>query len=551
MLRGNLHFLQTWLGNNHNALKLLIALLALASLACNAFAGNLEPSPEPPQVSPRPTATTTPGAIAATATLMESGEAAITTLVDLNVRSGPGVQYDRVGFLSKGTSVPVIGADKQSGWWKITCPGALTTGECWVAGGVQYVAEANVQDVPTAVPPPTPTTIPPTVEAGLGMLAYLEDGQLYAAGLDLDQNPPAKTADTRQISSGDGVERFVFSPDGHRIAYVAGTESSNSLNVVNLDGGDHRTLVTSSILPLREEWEGAQAAVLIDAIQWLPDARGVAFNTRVQNLIGPGGFSQEDLWLATLDGELINSFPAGEGGGVFAFESTDDVVFSRTAELARADLTTLEQDILLQFERINTASEYIYYPEPNQTGSGTYLAVPAPDPWAAGAVTTLWRAPLNRPAVEIGQITDVPLDQPVNWSSDGRQITYVKRSGSSEEPALRMFTAAGDGSGAMPYAGAPSLNFFGWKPGDDQFLYAGTGFYATGRPQAPPAQVLLPAGQVAIAGSWLTGDNYVIVVIDPADQGWEIQSANTSGDTRLLVKGSGLNTGFAIWLPGE
>ena len=500
MRRGNLHFLHSWLQKNHNATKLLLAVLMLASLACNAFAGNLEPFPEPPEVSDRPTSTIIPENMAATATLAaadSADEATVSMLVDLNVRSGPGVQYERVGFLSEGTSVAAIGVDKLSGWWKVQCPTSLNNDECWVSGGSQYVAVNNVQNVPTAVAPATPTTIPPSVEEGQGLLAYLDNGKLYVAGLELSQSPPGLSSDAKQVSRTDGVQRFSFAPDGRRIAYTAGTDSSNSLNLVNVDNGDHRILVSSNTLLVAEDLEAGQATVLIDYIQWLPDAEGVAFNTIVRNLNGPDVGNQEDLWLATIDGELVESFSAGEGGGIFAFEPDGRILLSRAGELAKATLNGLEQDTILQYEPINTASEYIYYPSPQLTSSGAYVAVPASDPWFPGAETVLWQAPYYSPAIEIGRIANVVLTQPVVWSLDGQKIAFIQQPGDGEQPVSRLYIAEGDGSGALPYAGGTSLNIFDWNPEDDRFLYAGTGFYAIGRAQAPPSQILLPEGQSA------------------------------------------------------
>lgn len=552
MRRGNLHFLHSWLQKNHNATKLLLAVLMFASLACNAFAGNLEPFPEPPEISDRPTSTMIPENMAATATLAgadSADEATVSMLVDLNVRSGPGVQYERVGFLSEGTSVAAIGVDKLSGWWKVQCPTSLNNDECWVSGGSQYVAVNNVQNVPAAVAPATPTTIPPAVEEGQGLLAYLDNGKLYVAGLELSQSPPGLPSDARQVSRTDGVQRFSFSPDGRRIAYTAGTNRSNSLNIVNVDNGDHRTLVTSNIIPVAEDLEVDQAIVLIDYIQWLPDAEGVAFNTTMRNLGGLDVGSQEDLWFATIDGELVESFAAGEGGGTFAFDPDGRVLLTRAGELARATLNGQEQNPILRYEPINTASEYIYYPSPQLTSSGAFFAVPASDPWLPGAETTLWQAPYNSPAIEIGRVADVDLTQPVVWSSDGQKIAFIQQPGDGEQPVSRLYIAEGDGSDALPYAGGTSLNIFDWKPEDDQFLYAGTGFYAIGRSQAPPNQILLPEGQTAAGARWLAGDDYLVTIVDPANQSWEIRSANLSGETTVLASGLGQWSTTEVWLP--
>ena len=79
-----------------------ILILLLSSLACNAFAGRVDTLPPPP-ANPTPTATSAaptplPG-LAPTATLPgeiapEAAEGTVRILVDLNIRSGPGVSYD-------------------------------------------------------------------------------------------------------------------------------------------------------------------------------------------------------------------------------------------------------------------------------------------------------------------------------------------------------------------------------------------------------------------------------------------------------------------------
>lgn len=549
MRRGNLQTFHTWLPTGHGAVKLLIGMLALAALACNAFAGNLEPRPDTAEVSDQLPATTTPTASPTPSEVSTDGEARVSVLVDLNVRSGPGVQYDRVGFLSAGTTVSALGMDRQSGWWKIQCPAALDGEECWVSGRSQYVAAEHVQDVPTVAAPATPTTVPPTVEAGQGILAYASDGQLFVAGLDLNQNLPALSTDARQVSTSGGLQRFAFAADGRRIAYVAGNENFNSLNIVNVDGGDHRTLVTSTILPDIAGQDATQEAFLIDQIAWLPDGSGLAFNTSRINPAGADLGSREDLWLVTLAGKLAESFPAGKGGGKFVFETGDRIIFSRTAELARAAPGSEEQSSVLQFEPVNTASEYVFYPSVQLTDSGASVYVPAADPWTAGAETTIWQIPQTGPAFEISRIANIPLDKPVIWTSDGRRLAFIQETSIDDDTALRLVISAGDASGAVPYAGGPNIRFFAWQPGGEQFLYAGAGYYAVGQPQAPPTQILLPAGETAVDARWLADAGYLVNIVEPANQRWELRGANLSGETIPLASGPGLDTIFGVWLP--
>ncbi len=124
-----------------------VLLLALVSLACNAFAGRPDSSLPPPPIPATSPATAEapeelPG-LAPTATLSPEfapveAQGTLRILVDLNVRSGPGVRFDRVGFLLKDERVTVIGRDPASGWWRIQCPPEADGSNCWVSGGSQF-----------------------------------------------------------------------------------------------------------------------------------------------------------------------------------------------------------------------------------------------------------------------------------------------------------------------------------------------------------------------------------------------------------------------------
>jgi len=121
-------------------------LLVLLSLACNAFAGRTGPLPPPPIPTVTPTSDTAPEdvpGLAPTVTLPADSspveaQGTLRILVDLNIRSGPGVRFDRVGFLLRDERATVIGRDPDSGWWRIECPPAADGPECWVSGGSQF-----------------------------------------------------------------------------------------------------------------------------------------------------------------------------------------------------------------------------------------------------------------------------------------------------------------------------------------------------------------------------------------------------------------------------
>jgi len=83
----------------------------------------------------------------------------------INVRSGPGRNYDTVGILSLNQWVPALGRTPGGDWIQIAYPGA-PGGVAWVYA---YLTDVT-GDLPIVEPPPTPTprttpTIDPTLAA--------------------------------------------------------------------------------------------------------------------------------------------------------------------------------------------------------------------------------------------------------------------------------------------------------------------------------------------------------------------------------------------------
>jgi hypothetical protein len=157
-----------------------LALLIMVTLACNAFAGQVEPSlPPAPQPTvpggpgaPTPLPGSAPGGIAPTATLPgeatpATGGGTLRMLSDLNVRAGPGVEYERVGFLLRDETAAILGRDEPSGWWKIECPERAEGSECWVSGSAQYTRAENGAAAPTAAALPTSAPSDPAPGTGL------------------------------------------------------------------------------------------------------------------------------------------------------------------------------------------------------------------------------------------------------------------------------------------------------------------------------------------------------------------------------------------------
>ncbi len=104
-----------------------------------------------PTVTPLPEVTTQPAtdippAAATPSAMIEAGEGGV------NVRSGPGTNFEAIGRLESGEKAAVTG--KYADWWQIDSGGAPG----WVAGWV--VTASNTDDVAEVEPPASP--VPPT-----------------------------------------------------------------------------------------------------------------------------------------------------------------------------------------------------------------------------------------------------------------------------------------------------------------------------------------------------------------------------------------------------
>jgi len=128
-----------------------------------------EPSAVPTQPPAQPTAAPPAGQLPASQPTPEPpADAPSLTVTNefVNVRTGPGVDYPKIGELRRGQVVPVRGKSANGRWWQISYP-AGPGGIGWVIN--DYVqansAAANVPVVaapprPTAPPPPQPTATP-------------------------------------------------------------------------------------------------------------------------------------------------------------------------------------------------------------------------------------------------------------------------------------------------------------------------------------------------------------------------------------------------------
>lgn len=115
-------------------------------------------TPEPTLV---PTTEPSPAEVAAMTVTPEPSPAVtpgVTVINDfVNLRAGPGTNYDLVGRLNQGQTARVTGKSSDGRWWQVSIEGKTV----WVSGQfVQANDAANGVDVAQA--PPAPTLAPPT-----------------------------------------------------------------------------------------------------------------------------------------------------------------------------------------------------------------------------------------------------------------------------------------------------------------------------------------------------------------------------------------------------
>ncbi len=144
----------------------------------------ITPTPEPTATAAPPTAT----AIEANPGVSDTptGSATVLTIISgANVRSGPGTEYEVIGGIKEGDSVPVFGISAGGGWYAIDFGSALE-GRAWVSAQVATFPGSD-SDLPLIAAPPQPAataTTKPANNPAPGPLAGTHgvSGQLRMCG---------------------------------------------------------------------------------------------------------------------------------------------------------------------------------------------------------------------------------------------------------------------------------------------------------------------------------------------------------------------------------
>jgi Tol biopolymer transport system component len=423
---------------------------------------------------------------------------------------------------------------------------------------------APTEAAPTEVPPPTeeataiPTAMPtvtpqPTVEEQAepprAAVVFDDGGNL----IYLEPPAPGEEPLPVPLTSSGQDEAIAVSPEGRRLLFFRTDENwVSELWVVNTAGGGATRLVTRDQLPPREESDGMGGTITVGrhpySVSWLADGRRVAFNTSW--IYDYGLALADDLWLVDTETLALTELCAPGLGGQFAFSPDGSWILLTTPGGSRADGTQVDgrvdlvradgsgRQTLITFPMISTASEYQFYPVTRwlPDGSGARVLIPSPAPWEAGAFGTLWAITLDGPtATELGRIAGNYLYQPDPWSPDFGRIAYVAQVGDPGSNRHELYLADGRGRNAVLYDSGEPLEFAGWNPDGERFLYLKGQSRALqlGQVDQPP-RLLRDDDQAGVLDfQWLDGDRFVYLVgqVD----GWDLMLATVDGTELWLA----------------
>jgi hypothetical protein len=281
-------------------------------------------------------------------------------------------------------------------------------------------------DTPVETAAPTETTAPQPAPDGALTVAYTRAGDAW---LWREGGTP------KQYTYNGQVMDVRLSDDGQVLAYLKQLDDTHfELWAVNGDGTGDRALVSGEFL---NNIDPRAYAVAPHRYEWVPGTHMLAFNTR-QVFQGPGLIQYNDLNLVDADtGEIKTLLPIGEGGDFYYSPDGSQIALttSETIVLVNADGTNRRR--ALEFQPVNTASEYQFYPAPvwSPDSSRLMVVIPPQDPWSRPlAPSTLYHLPVDgTPAVQMMNIEAMYVPGYQLISPDLQYLVYTKEVGAPEE----------------------------------------------------------------------------------------------------------------------
>lgn len=277
-----------------------------------------------------------------------------------------------------------------------------------------------------------------------------------------------------RLSKSGWVTKVAISDDGQRVAYVRSDDYSwSELWVVDSDGMNERRLVSNDEMNTYSTVPDG-VAVVPHQIEWVSGTHMLVYNTHTL-FMGPGIHLNDDLYLVNVDTLSKQVLLAPGTGGEFVFSpdgSQIALVTPSSISLVDADGAN-RRDNVLTYGRIGLGED-LYYPQPVWSVDSQTLGVPIPSTGPFDdklGPTALWVIPESgAPPTQLGSVEGVCLDA-VTFSPDLNRIAYQRPVKGTSGKMWELHLANADGSEDIVYDTAAWVEFRGWAPDGDRFVY--------------------------------------------------------------------------------
>lgn len=374
---------------------------------------------------------------------------------------------------------------------------------------------------------------PETGDTTYPLVAYIKDGNLWVWHED---------AGSMALTSSGKIIDVQLSDDGLVAAFTRQVDDWNvDLWVVNTDGTGKRMLASIEALNamVGERKDPNASAIAPFQFDWQPASHKLTFNTRPV-FLGPGLVGYDDLVVVDTDTlQTTLQLPPGQGGN-FAYSPDGQQIAIITPD--KIQLMTAEGKdarLVLEYARVSTYSEYLYYATPVWAGDSSYLRVAIPPAEAMAEPrqpTTVWHIPLEGAVQQLASLETAPFFMSAfTFSPDLQQILYVRQVGALEQNDYELHLAALDGSKAIILQQNNVIQLAGWAGDAEHYMFTfvdqttramqlgnidGTSIPFTANP--------VDVGEVR----WLDEQRYVYTRL--LDGTWELRIGNLNGDSLLV-----------------
>ena len=323
-------------------------------------------------------------------------------------------------------------------------------------------------------------------------------------------------------------------------------EGGGELWVADVDGSDaHRIVSQDDLMSIVTEPDAISASPA--GVSWIPNTYTLTYDAEPGSADGGFTYEQKQNWVVdALTGRQGVLFPAGEGG-VISYSPDGTTMLITTPTLLRAmnieakDLHELDVPYFEVSFGENYAHTALVWTPDSQT---LLMAEPLTvfDPADMDSPLVIWSVPVDgSPSTKLGEFDGY--FPSFTFSPDQMKIAYWR--GADPQSDIReLHLATLDGSENITYAMENRVEFEGWAPDSQSFLYAFT--------ENPDRQVMLgnlcqPAYPViTVSGflpGWLDTDRFLYVRLD--NNPYELFLGTTNGALSYLIQLEGWY-GFAV-----